>query len=110
MDKQIKAQWIAALRSGQYKQGHEFLRRDNEFCCLGVLCDLYDATQWQPSSEVYSYGKGAGYYIYPPDAVWQWAGIDPEVGSDEVGIDLARMNDEKQMPFNQIADWIAANL
>ena len=110
MDKQVKAQWLAALRSGQYKQGHEFLRQGDAYCCLGVLCDLYDATQWRPSSELYNYGKGAGVYIYPPDAVWEWAGIDSEVAQDEVGADLARMNDERQMSFDQIADWIAANL
>ena len=113
MNKQVKAQWLTALRRGHYKQGHKCLRPSDAYCCLGVLCDLYDATQWQPSKgsqgELYSYGK-SGNYIYPPDAVWQWAGIDPDVYAENVGADLARMNDEKEMSFYQIADWIAANL
>ena len=113
MDKQVKAQWLTALRSGHYKQGHEWLRRNNAYCCLGVLCNLYDATQWRPSNgngELYSYGGVAEEYIYPPNAVWQWAGIDPEVDAEKVGADLALLNDEKEMSFDQIADYIAANL
>jgi hypothetical protein len=33
--------WVAALRSGEYKQGKFSLRNDDGFCCLGVACDLY---------------------------------------------------------------------
>lgn len=41
MNPEIKALWLAALRSGDYKQGQGVLRdgADN-FCCLGVLTDL----------------------------------------------------------------------
>lgn len=41
MDDTLRAELVAALRSGEYAQGSGFLRtRDNKFCCLGVLCDL----------------------------------------------------------------------
>jgi hypothetical protein len=41
MNPEWKAKWVAALRSGEYKQGRHFLRKiDDTFCCLGVLCDL----------------------------------------------------------------------
>lgn len=33
--------WVEALRSGEYKQGKNYLSSDNYFCCLGVACDLY---------------------------------------------------------------------
>lgn len=34
-------EWTDALRSGEYKQGKYALRNTrNEFCCLGVACDL----------------------------------------------------------------------
>lgn len=36
--------WVAALESGDYKQGSLCLRRvtdaEDEFCCLGVLCEV----------------------------------------------------------------------
>lgn len=45
MDPKIKNQWLTALRSGLYRQGHEALHTITtdgwaEFCCLGVLCDI----------------------------------------------------------------------
>lgn len=41
IDPEIKAEWIAALRSGKYEQGRYTLRTpDNKFCCLGVYCDM----------------------------------------------------------------------
>ncbi len=42
MDPELKKKWVAALRSGEYKQGRNRLHRkvDNSFCCLGVLCEV----------------------------------------------------------------------
>lgn len=42
MNPEIKAKWVAALRSGQFKQGKHVLHNtdDNSFCCLGVLCEI----------------------------------------------------------------------
>ena len=43
---QIREDWIAALRSGDYKRGEGLLRTaDDEFCCLGVLCDIVNNTE-----------------------------------------------------------------
>lgn len=42
MTKELKDKWIAALRSGQYKQGHTYLHKNDEFCCLGVLLEVAD--------------------------------------------------------------------
>lgn len=35
--------WVAALRSGDYKQGKFVLHNETEdkFCCLGVACEIY---------------------------------------------------------------------
>ena len=41
MDATLKARWIAALRSGEYRQGRRLLRAsDGSYCCLGVLCEV----------------------------------------------------------------------
>jgi hypothetical protein len=34
--------WVAALRSGEYQQGKDWLCKDGNYCCLGVACDIYD--------------------------------------------------------------------
>jgi len=43
MDANLKAKWIEALRSGKYKQTTHYLKDDQGFCCLGVLCDIQGA-------------------------------------------------------------------
>lgn len=50
MKKRVLTKWLKALRSGKYKQGRGALcqidKKGNEsFCCLGVLCDLYNKEQ-----------------------------------------------------------------
>lgn len=42
MRAEIKELWLEALRSGRYEQGNGVLfdATHNQFCCLGVLCDL----------------------------------------------------------------------
>ena len=39
--------WINNLRSGNYRQARGQLRSpQDEFCCLGVLCDLTEPGAW----------------------------------------------------------------
>lgn len=44
MDQEVKARWVAALRSGEYEQGQHLLRQPmgatEMYCCLGVLCEV----------------------------------------------------------------------
>jgi hypothetical protein len=40
MNKEIKARWLEALRSGKYEQGTTYLKNGDKYCCLGVLCDV----------------------------------------------------------------------
>jgi hypothetical protein len=40
LDPDVKAKWVAALRSGNYEQGYHLLKYDNRYCCLGVFCEI----------------------------------------------------------------------
>lgn len=41
MKPEYKKRWLEALRSDKYEQGTGVLRTSSdEFCCLGVLCDI----------------------------------------------------------------------
>ena len=40
MKYEVMKKWVAALRSGRYKQGRGALQSSDSFCCLGVLCHL----------------------------------------------------------------------
>jgi hypothetical protein len=56
MDATIKAQWVAALRSGDYTQGQGSLKtRDGSYCCLGVLCAIAPD---EVATETFDYNGG----------------------------------------------------
>ena len=101
-----KAEWVAALRSGKYEQGRNYLKtRDNKFCCLGVLSELYE-TPSELGSHAYTYKfdeldpSFSNYTGGVPPELMDMAGVDSNYGSK-----LARMND-KGDSFNEIADFI----
>ena len=61
MNKELKDKWIAALRSGKYKQAKKRLRTgEDSFCCLGVLCDVVQPASWHRGGNagVVSFGFG----------------------------------------------------
>lgn len=103
MDKKIKAKWLTGLRSGNYPQGEDFLKLENFWCCLGVLCDVYTKET----------GKAWEHNAHPntellPDAVMQWAGLqsyNPKVN----GCSLSEWND-LETAFPMIADIIEEHL
>jgi hypothetical protein len=122
MDPKIKAKWIEALRSGEYKQAIKGLRveihgeeRPFNYCCLGVLCDVL-GTDWTDS--------GGALYGVPVRSNAQldlrektWIGDDylsqnmlgiVRLSQDEQG-ELAKMND-RGISFADIADYIDKNL
>ena len=111
MKKEIKAKWIKALLSGKYKQGREVLRRkNNTFCCLGVLCDLYIKEiggEWKMGKD------GISYCIMQndtglPSKIQRWAGINSTEGSYDSDNDktLADDNDSGGKGFKTIAKII----
>jgi hypothetical protein len=123
VNKEIKALWIKALRSGEYLQGQGALREEfvetdeSSYCCLGVLCDLYaknveDSPTWQ-SYDASERGRSfGGREAYPPRFVQEWAGLNDEEGSFASGYgdwsSLAEMNDSGHT-FEEIASVIEKN-
>lgn len=93
MKKAIKKRWLEALRSGEYKQGRNYLKATDKngvdrFCCLGVLCDLYVkdhvTKHWEVDVlETDSEKDGSRRIVYGlnnnhvdlPDRVMKWAGL-----------------------------------
>lgn len=112
MDKRIKKLWIDALRSEKYKQGKGGLRNNfNEFCCLGVLCDLYSKEQgarWRQTSlrhdKVFRIQRQTGVL---PNKVAEWAGIGSNDGLFKYKNDKEdsriSLNDIELKSFKQIA-------
>jgi hypothetical protein len=76
MNPEIKARWLAALRSGLYPQTRVTLRDVDGYCCLGVLCNLHahaTGESWHiDGKDDYSYLLEST--VLPPVVV-EWAGL-----------------------------------
>lgn len=124
MNPEIKARWVSALRSGEYKQARNDLCADGAFCCLGVLCDLYERER---GIDGWRFGKGSNPSSYlgslgtPPKEVCEWAGLNghnPKVLIQGRLAGLASHNDGEETEddvrpgrtFAEIADAIEAQL
>lgn len=132
----IKAQWLADLRSGDFKQGKGALNvvepdGSHLFCCLGVLCEqaVKAGVIDPPTHDTF-----ANTMRYPdpwpdfpgntnvgtlPLKVVQWAGLsdldnphNPIIARGDVGDDIyaGEANDALDWSFDQIADAIEANI
>lgn len=118
MKKEIADQWIAALRSGKYKQTQGRLCKEIDggdvgYCCLGVLCDLHahnttDQGEWSGYCYRSLYGKDGFCQEIPPSIVTEWAGLhaDNPEWNTATHHTLAQMNDEG-CSFEDIARVIA---
>ena len=110
MNQEIKAKWVAALRSGEYKQTKDVLQSSSGYCCLGVLCDIHE--------------KETGFSIvdnlretiddeHLGHTVQQWAGLGFEYGAhvfiSHDNRPLTAHNDSGKT-FLQIADAIEEQL
>ena len=109
MDKALKAKWLEALRSGKYKQGRGKLRSvDDEFCCLGVLCDISGQGEWE------TLGDQTG-YLSLTEREYDWYQL-PQFMMKFSGIRLQEqrtlmvLNDIKELSFPEIANWIEENV
>lgn len=111
MNPEAKAKWLEALRSGDYVQGRSRLQDENGCnCCLGVLARIQgvrvEATSY---GNTFHFGADTvhGDFEYssnycPPD---EFCDIGPTAQNT-----LIAMNDSQEKSFNEIADYIEANL
>ena len=112
MNQDIKQRWVDALRSGEYQQGRGCLHdsKNNSFCCLGVLTDLYikeHDKEWHKPGRCteLTFERNGG--ALPPSVI-TWAGLsnrNPCVGGDRI----AGHNDGG-MPFDELAQLIEEHL
>ncbi len=109
MNPAIKAEWVAALRSGEYPQGRHWLENKGKYCCLGVLCDLAvkkgDLQRFEDGWRItYAAEHGASEKTLPV-AIYGIEGILPGFMAGDHYFSLAAVNDIG-FTFDQIADLI----
>lgn len=121
--KQVYTKWLAALRSGKYKQTQDALRGKAlrgkgqhgavGFCCLGVLCDLAvkdgggTGEGWSDNHIAFENEHDAIEYhrAAPPERMTNYLGIT----EDETQY-LMAMNDIESRSFKYIARHIERSI
>lgn len=99
LEPELKAKWVTALRSGDYKQGTNYLltyevNPKGTYCCMGVLgCMQGIEAKWLTNRMHLSDIYGA-----------------PHVLPERMETFLASLNDGSKWTFAQIADWVEVNL
>lgn len=126
LDPAFKAQWTAALRSGEYRQCNSYLSTGGGYCCLGVAAEVLrktypdkiirteEATEPPSHYGVLFNGDGA----IPGNEIAKLAYGDPTYENDfapRVAYDsslepLYRLNDAWHLSFDEIADLIEEQL
>lgn len=106
----FKAKWIAALRSGEYKQGKCSLYdpMTDSYCCHGVAGYLYGISKEALAGKPYI-GDDSTKELAPPDG---YPSVLISMTNKSVGETvyyLAGMNDSERS-FSEIADYIEKNL
>ncbi len=113
---------VEALLSGEYFQGHGYLKIGNRFCCLGVACDLFIKhenrgawAQHEQSADSFNWDGYRHEFTYLPPCVQDWLEFNSISGTYYIGAkssSLALDNDENSTPaatFEEIARTIISN-
>jgi len=113
MNKENLSKWIAALRSGKYKQGVGALKYPETsdvngpclHCAVGVACEVMNPNGFYlKESEKSDDGviiEVKVFYFKSLDALPEWLGVL----AFSIGI-IERLNDENRFTFNEIADYL----
>ena len=118
-------EWIAALRSGEYKQAKNTLTRVDSHdgtishCCLGVACHLavqhglVIAKEGIRGTNTISYGDGKETYCEGilPESLQKFLGFsDPEGAyEDAYGVQSLALRNDSGTTFGRIADIIESS-
>lgn len=133
MNADVKREWTDALRSGEYQKARGYLRTNEGYCCLGVLCEvavrhgiIAEATHSGPDNCYARYGPDQDISTLPAEVV-RFAELDnvnpvveaPDGFVNNIGelkdrASLAEINDaeidDQDYGFDVIADLIDAQL
>lgn len=109
MNKTVKRKWVKALRSGKFKQGANRLVWNDQYCCLGVLCEILGGKKVEGTDRTFSsFPREQGFLI---DGYF-CAGSLPQQTADRIKLSvracrkLAELNDKRIMSFKDIADHV----
>ncbi len=100
-----RRRWVEALRSGEYRQAQNQLRRGNRYSCLGVACDILGSEDWIPG-EIWAKPRN---WMYDHELYTLSDRMRAKLGLTDLQVQwVVIMNDYHNSSFEEIADWIEA--
>lgn len=99
LPKEFATMWVDALRSGDYKQGQNYLYNNGKYCCLGVAGCILGVSK---ASLINNKESRLFASVFPDNFT-----TDPMTYS--LQSEFIKMNDSG-CSFPEIADWIEANV
>ena len=104
---------LKALRSGEYEQGVEALQCGNTYCCLGVMCAVYERETGRPLARsradyvrLSDIERIEGEDLDAQEGVQRWVGLSDSAGMSTGNSSLVQLNDSEGYTLSQIADFI----
>jgi hypothetical protein len=97
---------IKALRSGEYKQTTQALQDKDGYCCLGVMCAVYEGVTGNFLRRDGFSGELYGGELDDQEGVQEWVGLNCGGGTSRYRLSLAELNDNEGYNFSEIADFI----
>jgi len=107
MNAEFKAAWLAALRSGEYKQGRNYLRDGDGFCCLGVACDValkqgLVPGEWDTNGVFWSLTDSERYVM--PESVANAIGLSTCIEESKVSCNPMVSYNDRDLPLSTLND------
>jgi hypothetical protein len=97
---------VKALRSGEYAQTQAALQDKNGYCCLGVMCAVFEKELGRKLRRTVSTGHMYGGDLDDQEGVQRWVGLNNYLGNSNFKSTLAELNDHEGYTFLEIADFI----
>ena len=98
---------LIALRSGEHKQTVKSLQDPNGYCCLGIMCLVFEKETRSKLELRMGDGCFYGGTLDDQEGVQEWVGLKNADGGFIINnSSLADMNDDEGKTFLEIADFI----
>lgn len=106
MKRDVRDMWVEALRSGEFSQTRNALKKHDGHCCLGVLCEIHPDVQFEdgPGGDTAVHTAYRHHNELPSSLL-----TAIELSRFQMGR-LMILNDDEHMSFDQIAEHIEKNL
>ena len=109
LPKEFRKKWLDALESGKYKQTNDSLMDDYGYCCLGVAGRCLNIPKNELGKASMPSGLDKKYISKFPETFFCKSLDGKELYDSVFAEDLADMNDDKRLPFKEIAKYIRSN-